>query len=73
MNNVFKVIEEGIEKEYQIVKLCKNNNINYIIYKDDIDYYASRYDIIDNKIQLNEITDDNEWDFIDQELNKLYE
>jgi len=73
MENIFKVIEDGIEKEYQIIALCKNNNNNYIIYKDDNNHYASRYEINDNKIKLNEIIDDNEWDFIDQELEKIYE
>ena len=29
MDNVFKVIENNVEKEYQIVSLCKNNFIEY--------------------------------------------
>lgn len=70
IDNKFKVIEDNQEKEYEIVKLCKNKGINYIIYKDNDVYYASRYSVIDNKIMLDEIIDDSEWDFIDMELNK---
>jgi len=73
MNNEFKVIEDGNEVTYEIVKLCKNNDNNYIIYRDDKDYYASRYTIYDNKIQLDEIETNNEWDFIDMELKKINE
>jgi len=73
MENIFKVLEDGIERKYEIVKLCKNKDYNYIIYKDKENYYASRYNVINNKIELDEIVTDDEWDFIDQELNKIDE
>ena len=73
MNNKFKIFEDGRETTYEIVKLCKNNGYNYIIYKDNDNYYASRYNVINNKIELDGIIDDNEWNFLDQELNKIYE
>lgn len=71
MENTFKVLIDGKEIKYEIVKLCKNNGHNYIIYKDKEEYYASRYNVINNKIELDEIVSDNEWDYIDQELNKI--
>ena len=73
MKNEFVVNENGLEVRYEIVKLSKYNGNNYIIYKDNDNYYASRYDIIDNKIQLDEIIGDDEWDFIDKELMILDE
>ena len=73
MDNVFKVYEDGKEVSYEIIKLCKKDGYYYIIYKDQDEYYASRYNIVDNKIELDEIVDDSEWDFIDMELNKINE
>ena len=73
MKNEFVVNENGLEVRYEIVKLSKYKGNNYIIYKDNDNYYASRYDIIDNKIQLDEIIGDDEWDFIDKELMILDE
>lgn len=70
MEKKFSVLENGITKEYEIVKLCKNNNINYIIYKDNDDIYSSRYKSIDGKIMLEEILNDDEWDFIDKCLGE---
>ena len=69
MENKFSVDIDNISYEYEIVKLCKRYNINYIIYKDNDDYYASRYNVVNGKIQLDEIENDYEWDFIDSELN----
>lgn len=73
MENKFSVDINNNTYEYEIIKLCKKDNYNYIIYKDNDGYYASRYIVIDNKIQLEEIEDDSEWDFIDSELNKKNE
>jgi len=73
MDNKFMIDINDITYEYEIVKICKNNDHNYLIYKDSNGLYASRYDVIDNKIQLDEIIDDSEWDYIDSELNKLDE
>ena len=73
MKNIFKVTENGKEIEYEIVKISKFNNNSYIIYKDNENYYAARYNIIGDKIQLDEILDENEWDFIDEELNTINE
>lgn len=76
MNNTsIKIMENGIEKEYEIFGFCNNPklNKNYIIYTDkkDDSYYASRYIIKDNYLVLEEIIDDEEWDFLDMELSKI--
>ena len=73
MENKFSVLEDGIEKEYKIVKLCKNNNINYIIYSDGKNYYGSRYELTNKKLVLDEIINDEEWDFIDKCLGEIDE
>ena len=59
--------------EYEIIKLCKRDNINYIIYKDNDNYYSSRYNIKNNKIELSLIENDDEWDFIDKCLGDINE
>lgn len=66
------ITENGIKKEYEIYKICTSKAFkkNYIIYTDNINYYAASYSILDNSVILNEITNDLEWEFIDEELNK---
>ena len=66
-DNRFKVLEDGITKEYIVVKFCNNedNGKKYLIYKeeDDDKLYGSL-------ITLDEIKDDSEWDYLDKELGK---
>lgn len=67
----FKVIENNVEKEYKIVKIIKHNNISYIVYtEDDEEFFASRYSVVNNKVILDEIKNDDEWDYIDEVLEK---
>ncbi len=73
----FKVIENGIEIECNIIKMFKDegNDINYIVYtdgtKDDygnLNIYASRC-ILDGKdIVLKNIENEYEWNLIDNIL-----
>lgn len=71
-DNHFKVVENNQEKEYIIIKAFKHKNNNYIIYTDNnIDYYASRYSVINNSIVLDEIVNESEWDYIDNVLEQL--
>lgn len=56
----FKLTEDGITKEYFIIKMItnKDNNKNYIIYtenNDSKDVYASTFEINDNELKLHEI------------------
>lgn len=72
----FKLNEDGIEKEYFIIKMITNNNKNYIIYSennDSKDIYASTFEINDNELKLHEIENDDEWDYIDSILSNIGE
>lgn len=74
----FKLTEDGITKEYFIIKMItnKDNNKNYIIYtenNDNKDVYASTFEINDNELKLHEIENDDEWDCIDSILSNIGE
>lgn len=74
----FKLTEDGIEKEYFIIKMItnKDNNKNYIIYtenNDNKDIYASTFEINDNELKLHEIENDDEWNYIDSILSNIGE
>lgn len=73
-DNRFKVLEDGITKEYIVVKFCNNedNGKKYVIYKeeDDNKLYGSLITLEDGKFILDEIKDDSEWDYLDKELGK---
>ena len=66
--NVIKFSDE--DKEYHVIKVLnpKNSKYNYIIYEDDSDTYASRYEIIDGQIKLFDIEDDDEWIYIHENM-----
>lgn len=71
-DNYFTVFEKNIKKEYKIIRAFKHKNKNYIIYTDNnIDFYASRYSVINNSIMLDEIEFEEEWDYIDKVLEQL--
>lgn len=65
--------ENEIECEVMMSYHCLDNNINYIFYTDNqndeegnLNFYASRYWGEDeNGMILEEITDDNEWDLLE--------
>ena len=73
-DNRFKILEDGITKEYVVVKFCNNedNGKKYIIYKeeDDDKLYGSLITLEDGKFILDGIKDDSEWDYLDKELGK---
>lgn len=74
----FKLTEDGITKEYFIIKMItnKDNNKNYIIYtenNDNKDVYASTFEINDNELKLHEIENDSEWDYVDSILSNIGE
>lgn len=74
----FKLTEDGITKEYFIIKMItnKDNNKNYIIYtenNDNKDIYASTFEINDNELKLHEIENDDEWDYIGSILSNIGE
>ena len=74
MNDMtFKVNEDGVLKEYRILKYVKNpdNNKTYMIYCgiDEDEKYASSYHISNGEVILDPINTDEEWDYLDEILN----
>ena len=71
----FKVEENGQEVEYNIIKPIHNNanNKDYIVYEkeNDENLYASAYRIEGNKLILDAINTDEEWDFIDSIMEEI--
>lgn len=72
----FKIKENGVEKEYFVIKMISNktNNKNYIIYSennDEKDIYASSFEVSDDEIKLNEIETEDEWNYIDNILSNI--
>lgn len=68
----FKVIENGLLKEYEVYKVCHNkkNGKSYLIYKFEDKLYASLINYHNGLFLLDEITNDSEWDFLDMEIDK---
>ena len=72
-NLTFEVEENGKNKKFNIIKIVKRNDKNYIIYNEENseEINASTYNIVSNKVILGEIETDEEWDYIDQILEGL--
>ena len=74
-NITFKVIDDfGKTKKYEILARFSKNEKNYLIYQEennDEDIYSSLYEIIDNKIKIIPITDDKDYDIVDNFLESL--
>lgn len=72
----FKLIEDGLEKEYFIIKMFTYNDKDYMIYtenNDTKDVYAAKYEIKDNELKLYEIETDEEWNYVDSILSNIGE
>ncbi len=79
MNKLFnmKILDNGIEKNYEILYLFENNDNKYLVYTDNeennLNILASKYEIIDNEINLIKIESEEEFDFIDKMIEKELE
>ena len=72
----FKLNEDGIEKEYFIIKMFTYNNNDYMIYTENNstkDVYAAKYEIKDDELKLYEIETDDEGNYIDSIFSMLGE
>lgn len=72
----FKLNEDGIEKEYFIIKMFTYNNNDYMIYTENNstkDVYAAKCEIKDDELKLYEIETDDEWNYIDSILSIIGE
>lgn len=68
-NNTFKIIENGKEETFHIIKLVKYKDKNYIIYEDkNKEIYSSIYEVIDKNIVISDIEDDSVYDYLDSIL-----
>lgn len=62
-------------KQYEMLLSFKNDNINYIVYTDntynennELNIYASSYDIIDNKINLKQLKNEDEYEVVNKKI-----
>ena len=70
----FNYIDElGNVKKYIILDKINTNNKKFVIYKEENkeDLYASIYEVINDKMKLIPITDDKDYDIIDDYLESL--
>ena len=65
--------EDGILKKYIIIDKFRNDNKNFIIYKEDNqdELYASIYEIIDDKIKIIPIDKEEDYNTVDKYLERL--
>ena len=77
----FKILKNGKEITCDIIISFKDksNDINYVVYTDgtkdkdgDLEIYASRYIMNDDKVILNPIENKYEWNLIDNMLESKY-
>ena len=69
IQDTFKFEENG--EEYKIIKVLNPSNIlyDYIIYTNDNEnIYASRYKVVNEKIELFPIEEEYEWNYLDKYL-----
>lgn len=71
--------KEDIQYELVTTLFDEKTNIKYIVYKDiiddeqeDVDFYVSKVFIENDKEIIEEITDDNEWNRVYKQLDKLF-
>ena len=78
----FKIIDNGLEVTCKMVMTFSDDKtgISYVIYTDgtkdnngELEIYASRYTIKDGKYLLENIEKEEEWDLIDEMLDKKRE
>ncbi len=69
----FNYIKDGKIQEYIIIDHFNKNNKDYLIYKESNsdELYASLYQIIDDKIKIIQITDDKDYDVVDNYLENI--
>ena len=77
MNDLmFEVLDENNNiRKLEMLYSFSEGDINYLVYTDntydsnnELNIYASRYDIVNNKYVLTEIVDDKEYDLIDKKI-----
>ena len=70
----FKVDENGTLIEYKVLKILvpENSHYKYLVYtNNNIDKFASRFEIINGEIILKPIEEKYEWDYIDENIKEV--
>ena len=75
MDNLeFKLVEDGIEREYETMAFIEMDDKKYIWYKEKNttkdESLISRYNIVDGKLEVIPITDTDEWNKVADAFNK---
>lgn len=75
MDNLeFKLVEDGIEREYETMAFIEMDDKKYIWYKEkntaNDESLISRYNIVDGKLEVIPITDMDEWNKVADAFNK---
>ena len=65
--------DSGIEETYLIIDKFEKDNKKFILYQEENkdELYASFYEIIDDKIKLTKIEKDEDYDIVDEYLERL--
>ncbi len=70
----FNIINDnGIEETYLIIDKFEKDDKKFILYQEENkdELYASFYEIIDDKIKLTKIEKDEDYDIVDEYLERL--
>lgn len=73
-NLTFSINDNGNIIEYKIIKILTpaNSQYQYIVYTDnDNDYYASRYELVNDNVILKPILEEYEWDYINKFMEEV--
>ena len=70
INNI-TIFDGKKDVNYKVIDVFSTNNINYIIFTDDNDIYASRYNILDGKFVFDDIESPEEWKMIDERIGSI--
>lgn len=65
--------DSGIEETYLIIDKFEKDDKKFILYQEENkdELYASFYEIIDDKIKLTKIEKDEDYDIVDEYLERL--
>ena len=70
----FTIIKHSKNIKNNVLFCFTNENLNYIVYKDNTNkIFGSKYQIHYTNLMLEPIEDDYIWDIIDKELSDQYE
>lgn len=68
-----RIDDNGTIRQYRILETFEKNNKKYLIYKEDgnDDIYSALFNIVDDKIKIIPITNNSDYDVVDEYLESL--